>query len=586
MTQSTPTAPDAPQDERPVSAWSLIKPYWVSSEWKVAWGLLVTIVVINLCVVWINVKLNQWNAQFYNALQAKNVHDFPGLLMQFSALAFGFIILAVYGRYLRQMLGFRWRQWLTNRFLNEWLGDRAFYRIERDRLADNPDQRITDDLQSFATTTLSLSLDLLSTIVTLVSFITILWSLAGALTFTLGGTPIAIPGYMVWAAALYAVVGSLIIQKVGHPLVSINYQQQRVEADFRFGLIRVRENAEQIAFYDGEDTENGNARNLFMRIRDNWWRVMKYTKRLTFVLSFYGQIAIIFPLVVAAPRYFAGAFSFGVLMQISSAFNTVSDSFSWFINSYSTLVEWRATVNRLREFKRVMRASHLKESVSPATEHGGINLHYVDSERLSTSSLKLALPNGNALADIGSVTIEPGSRWLVIGKSGSGKSTFMRALAGLWPFGDGAIDAPVSARMMFVPQTSYLPIGTLKAALTYPATADTYSDDACRDALRACRLEEYVDRLDETAHWTRVLSPGEQQRLAGARVLLHKPDFLFLDEATSALDADNEARLYHLFNERLPQAAIVSIAHRESLAAYHGGTINVERVSDSDKVAA
>ncbi|KVP88733.1 ABC transporter ATP-binding protein [Burkholderia ubonensis] len=586
MTQSTPTVPDAPQDERPVSAWSLIKPYWVSSEWKVAWGLLVTIVVINLCVVWINVKLNQWNAQFYNALQAKNVHDFPGLLMQFSALAFGFIILAVYGRYLRQMLGFRWRQWLTNRFLNEWLGDRAFYRIERDRLADNPDQRITDDLQSFATTTLSLSLDLLSTIVTLVSFITILWSLAGALTFTLGGTPIAIPGYMVWAAALYAVVGSLIIQKVGHPLVSINYQQQRVEADFRFGLIRVRENAEQIAFYDGEDTENGNARNLFMRIRDNWWRVMKYTKRLTFVLSFYGQIAIIFPLVVAAPRYFAGAFSFGVLMQISSAFNTVSDSFSWFINSYSTLVEWRATVNRLREFKRVMRASHLKESVSPATEHGGINLHYVDSERLSTSSLKLALPNGNALADIGSVTIEPGSRWLVIGKSGSGKSTFMRALAGLWPFGDGAIDAPVSARMMFVPQTSYLPIGTLKAALTYPATADTYGDDACRDALRACRLEEYVDRLDETAHWTRVLSPGEQQRLAGARVLLHKPDFLFLDEATSALDTDNEARLYHLFNERLPQAAIVSIAHRESLAAYHGGTINVERVSDSDKVAA
>ncbi|MGZ2743474.1 ABC transporter ATP-binding protein/permease [Burkholderia stagnalis] len=586
MTQSTHTAHDAPQDERPVSAWSLVKPYWVSSEWKVAWGLLVTIIAINLCVVWINVRLNKWNAQFYNALQSKDVHDFPNLLLQFSALAFAFIILAVYGRYLRQMLGFRWRQWLTERFLGQWLGDRAFYRIERDRLADNPDQRITDDLQSFATTTLALSLDLLSTVVTLVSFITILWSLAGALTVTLGATPIAIPGYMVWAAALYAVVGSLIIQKVGHPLVSINYQQQRVEADFRFGLIRVRENAEQIAFYDGEATENGNARNLFMRIRDNWWRVMKYTKRLTFVLSFYGQIAIIFPLVVAAPRYFAGAFSFGVLMQISSAFGTVSDSFSWFINSYATLVEWRATVNRLREFKRVMGASHLKESVSPATEHGGINLHYVDAERLSTSSLKLALPNGNALADIGSVTIEPGSRWLVVGKSGSGKSTFMRALAGLWPFGDGAIDAPVSARMMFVPQTSYLPIGTLKAALTYPATADAYSDDACRDALRACRLDEYVDRLGETGHWTRVLSPGEQQRLAGARVLLHKPDFLFLDEATSALDADNEARLYHLFNERLPQAAIVSIAHREALAAFHGGTIRVERVNDSDKVAA
>ena len=591
MTQSIHKARfdhDAQQDERPVSAWNLIKPYWVSSEWKVAWALLVTIIAINLCVVWINVQLNKWNAQFYNALQSKNVHDFPPLLMQFSALAFGFIILAVYGRYLRQMLGFRWRQWLTDRFLNEWLGDRAFYRIERDRLADNPDQRITDDLQSFATTTLSLSLDLLSTVVTLVSFITILWSLAGALTFTLGGTPIAIPGYMVWAAALYAVAGSLVIQKVGHPLVSINYQQQRVEADFRFGLIRVRENAEQIAFYDGEKTQTRTAQNLFTRIRDNWWRVMKYTKRLTFVLSFYGQIAIIFPLVVAAPRYFAGAFSFGVLMQISSAFNTVSDSFSWFINSYSTLVEWRATVNRLREFKRVMRASHLKESVSPATEHGGINLHYVDAERLSTSSLKLALPNGDALADIGNVTIEPGSRWLVRGKSGSGKSTFMRAIAGLWPFGDGAIDAPVGARMMFVPQTSYLPIGTLKAALAYPSAADAFSDDACREALRACHLERYADRLGETGHWTRTLSPGEQQRLAGARVLLHKPDFLFLDEATSALDPDNEARLYHLFNERLPKAAIVSIAHRESLAAFHGDTIDVQRASDSDsdKVAA
>jgi vitamin B12/bleomycin/antimicrobial peptide transport system ATP-binding/permease protein len=389
-----------------------------------------------------------------------------------------------------------------------------------------------------------------------------------------------IPGYMVWAAALYAVGGSLVMQKFGHPLVSINYQQQRVEADFRFGLIRVRENAEQIAFYDGMDTENTNAKNIFARIRDNWWRIMKYTKRLTFVLSFYGQIAIIFPIMVAAPRYFAGAFTFGVLMQIQQAFGTVSDSFSWFINSYATLVEWRATVNRLREFKRVIGATHLKESVLPATEHGGINLHYVDSNALTTEGLKLALPNGTALTTIGDVAIRPGSRWLVRGPSGSGKSTLMRALAGLWPFGDGAIDAPVDARMMFIPQQSYLPIGTLKAALAYPSSADTFTDDECREALRVCRLEGYADRLEESAHWTRVLSPGEQQRLAAARVLLHKPDYLFLDEATSALDAENEARLYHLFNERLPKAAIVSVAHRESLAAFHDETLDVARAEE------
>ena len=576
MTPNTASSPVLPPDEK-VSAWSLIKPYWVSEERKTAWALLIAIIVMNLLIVWINVRLNRWSADFYNALQTKNVHDFPHLLMVFSGLAFGFIILAVYGRYLRQMLGFRWRQWLTTRYLNEWLHDSAFYRIERDRLADNPDQRISDDLQSFATNTLALSLDFLSTVVTLISFVTILWGLAGALNVTLGGVPIVIPGYMVWVAALYALGGSYLIHKLGHPLVSITYQQQKVEADFRFGLIRVRENAEQIAFYDGEATERATAGNVFQRIRDNWWRVMKYTKRLSFVLSFYGQVAIIFPLVVASPRYFTGAFTFGVLMQIQNSFGTVSDSFSWFINSYGSLVDWRATVNRLREFKRVVHASHLKESISPATAHGGINLHYVDEEKLSTDGLSLALPNGTPLSQIRDITINPGSRWLVRGPSGSGKSTLMRALAGLWPFGDGSIDAPVNARMMFIPQQSYMPIGTLKAALTYPSSVDTYTDDECREALHTCHLGDYVGRLDESGHWARIMSPGEQQRLAAARVLLHKPDYLFLDEATSALDAANEARLYHLFTERLPKAAIVSVAHRESLAAFHEETLDVER---------
>ena len=579
MTPNTsPASPLEPDDK--VSAWSLIKPYWVSEEWKIAWGLLIAIIVINLVNVWISVRFNTWSGEFFNMLQNKSVKDFPHLMLVWAGLVAALIVLFVYGRYLRQMLGFRWRQWLTTRYLQEWLGDGAFYRIERDRLADNPDQRISDDLQSFATSTLTLTLDLLSTVVTLITFVTILWSLAGELTVSLGGMPIVIPGYMVWVAALYALGGSYMIYKLGHPLVSITYQQQKVEADFRFGLIRVRENSEQIAFYDGEQTEEATAQNFFQRIRDNWWRVMKYTKRLSFVLSFYSNIAYIFPLIVASPKYFTGAFTMGVLMQIQNSFGTVSDSFSWFINSYGSLVDWRATVNRLREFKRVMRASHLKESVSPATAHGGINLHYIDEEKLSTDGLSLALPNGTPLSQIRNITINPGSRWLVRGPSGSGKSTLMRALAGLWPFGDGSIDAPVNARMMFIPQQSYMPIGTLKAALTYPSSAETYTDDECREALRTCHLDDYVGRLDESGHWARIMSPGEQQRLAAARVLLHKPDYLFLDEATSALDAANEARLYHLFTERLPKAAIVSVAHRESLAAFHEETLDVERAGE------
>jgi putative ATP-binding cassette transporter len=541
---------------------------------------LITIIAMDLLLVGINARLNTWNRDFYNALEDRNVREFPQLMLLFSALAFAFVAISVYNRYLRQMLGFRWRQWLTTRYLQEWLGDGTFYRIERDRLTDNPDQRIAVDLESFATTTLTLTLDLLSTLETLVWFSTVLWTTAGALAVVIGGTPVQIPGYMLWAAIIYAIAGSLLTNKIGHPLVSINYQMQRVEADFRFGLIRVRENAEQIAFYNGMRAEEQTAQDLFGRIRDNWWRVMKYTRRYSFVLNFYGQIADIFPIVVASPRYFAGLFSFGTLMQIADAFGSVSESLSWFINNYDTLAQWRATVNRLSEFKRVMQRPHFKESVSPATEHGGINLHYVDESQLTTHKLTLALPDGETLASVRDIAVKPGSRWLVRGPSGSGKSTLLRALAGLWPFGNGAIDAPVNARMMFIPQQSYLPAGTLKTVLTYPAASANFSDEACCEALRLCRLAGYVERLHESSHWWRILSPGEQQWLAAARVLMQKPNYVFLDEATSALDSENEAHLYHLLMERLPNGAIVSVTHRKSLAKFHQETLDIARARE------
>ncbi|CBW74613.1 ABC transporter permease protein / ABC transporter ATP-binding protein [Mycetohabitans rhizoxinica HKI 454] len=575
--------PASGNNER-ITTWSLIKPYWVSDEKWIAWGLLALVVAINMTMVAVNAWFNTWQRVFFDSIQQYNYPVFKHSLLQFTAIAMAMILLGSYRTYFRQMLEFRWRQWLTTQYMHAWLSGRAYYRIERDKLADNPDQRVSVDLQELASTTLALSLDFLSTSVTLLWFSHVLWQLAGPLSFTVFGTDVTIPGYMVWTALLYAVIGSYITHRVNHPLVSINYQQQRVEADFRFSLIRLRENADQIALYEGERTEEKALQGVFGHIRDNWRMIMRYTRRLNIVVVSYSQLAIVFPFIAAAPKYFEKAVSYGGYQQTIGAFGTVSNAFSWFISSYSTLAAWRAVINRLKEFQRIMAQPQLLESTSRATEHGGIHMRMADTTVLRVQALRLLRPDGTPLSTIGSFVIAPGSRVLVRGASGSGKSTLLRSLAGLWPFGSGTIEMPVNARVMFVPQKSYVPIGTLKGALCYPATADAFTDADCADVLRACRLGERVDQLNVSDHWERVLSPGEQQRLAIARVLLQKPDFLFLDEATSALDLDTEAALYHVLTQRLAHAAIVSVAHRESVQAMHDETIEVVR--DDSRAAA
>ncbi|BFG74803.1 ABC transporter ATP-binding protein/permease [Paraburkholderia terrae] len=565
-----------------ITAWGLIKPYWVSEDrWK-ARGLLALVIAMNMTMVAANVWFNTWQRTFFDAIQQYNYPVFKYSLLQFTVIALALILLGSYRTYFRQMLEFRWRQWLTNRYLNDWLGDRAYYRIERDNLADNPDQRVSADLQGLASASLNLSLGLLSTTVTLFSFIVILWNLSGAFAFHMFGTEFSIPGYMVWAALIYAAAGSWVTHKVNHPLVSINYQQQRVEADFRFSLIRIRENADQIALYQGERSEEQQLKGVFSHIRENWRLIMRFTRRFNIVVISYSQLAIVFPYIAAAPKYFSKSISFGMYQQVTGAFGTVSDSFSWFINNYDSLAEWRATVNRLREFHRVMRSQHLHESVVEGTAHGGINVHVTDADSIEVTNLRLQRPNGEPMANVGSFTIAPRTRWLVRGPSGAGKSTLMRTLAGLWPFGEGTIEKPTDAKLLFIPQRSYLPIGTLKAALCYPSEASAYSDEACREVLAVCRLPELADRLSESTHWERSLSPGEQQRLAAARALLQQPDFLFLDEATSALDPENESIIYNALIERLPNAAIVSVAHRKTLEAFHEHTLFIERAVERE----
>ena len=543
------------------AVWQLIKPYWVSEEkWK-ARGLLFVIVALALAAVYLEVLFNTWNREFYNALETKNYKVFTEQLWRFSYLAFTFIAVAIYRIYLTQSLQMRWRMWLTRQYMDRWLQHQAYYRIEQTGTADNPDQRIAEDLNLLTSATLSLSLGLLSSVVTLISFIGILWSVSGPISFMLASQEITIPGYMVWFAIAYAGVGSLVVGWVGWPLVSKNYFRQRFEADFRFGLIRVRENSEAVALYRGETEEAVQLNGRFQRIRDNWWGIMRTTKSLNLVSTFYSQFANIFPFLMAAPRYFSGAITLGGLMQISSAFGQVQGALSWFISAFSDLAEWKASVNRLAGFHAAVDAAH--------EEREGVLVTANNVGAILIDRLILNVPNGPALTQELTADIQTGQRILVAGPSGCGKSTLIRAIAGVWPYGAGSIEVPQQWKLLFLPQKSYLPIGTLRAAVAYPASENTYTDLAIKHYFDLCKLSHMKKFLEHSDNWSQRLSPGEQQRLAFVRALLTRPDALFLDEASSALDTETEELVYQLILQELPEAVIVSVAHRESVAKYH-----------------
>jgi putative ATP-binding cassette transporter len=535
-----------------------VAPYWRSDQKLSAWALLGTIVALTLGGVYMNVLYNDWNRQFYDALQDKDWDSFKSLLIYFCALATGSIVLAVFRVYLSQLLEIRWRAWLTERYIGAWLANKAYYRLELESHGtDNPDQRISEDLRNLTTGTLSLALGLLSSVVTLASFVLILWAVSGPLTVALGGMDVTIPGYMVWVAILYAIIGSVLTHYVGRRLITINFQQERFEADFRFSLVRLRENAEGVALYHGEESERSHLRHRFGNIQMNWDLLMRYTRRLTVLNVGYNQVAIIFPLLVAAPRYFSGEIALGGLMQVGNAFEQVQDSLSWFVNTYSSLADWKASVDRLLTFHDA-----LARIGAVAAHDEGIHVQAAPAPVLRAEGLTLALPNGRTVLAGADFAVNRGEHVLVSGPSGSGKSTLFRALAGIWPFGRGTVTMPADAKILFLPQKPYIPIGTLREAVSYPADSGAFDDAALREALETVRLPGLADRLDESQNWSLQLSGGEQQRLAVARALLQRPDWLFLDEATSALDAPTEEHIAALLRERLPDATILSIAHR------------------------
>jgi vitamin B12/bleomycin/antimicrobial peptide transport system ATP-binding/permease protein len=547
--------------------WALLRPYWVSEERRNAWLLLIANIVLTLGMVYMTVLFNQWYNAFYNSLQDKAKAEFFHQIGRFCILATIYIVIGVYRIYLNQMLQIRWRRWLTDRYLGDWLAERTYYRMQlKGDGTDNPDQRIAEDFRLFVDETLSLGLGLLNAAVTLGSFVGILWIISGPLDVPIGGTTYVIYGYMVWVAVVYAIVGTWLTHKIGKPLIPLNFNQQKYEADFRFNLVRFRENSEGVALYHGEEDELRGFRARFASVVDNWWAIMKRQKLLTFFTIGYSQAAVVFPFVVGAPRYFSGAIQLGGLIQISNAFGQVQGALSWFIDAYTTFASWRATVERLTGFRTAIVTAE-EESRAGV---GPVVVPEATIASLVLHNLKLGLPTGRVLLSGVNAELKAGERVIVRGPSGSGKSTLFRAIAGIWPFGSGAVKLPQKFRSLFLPQRPYFPIGTLRQAVSYPAAPEAFSDAQLRDALALTGLGHLADRLDEQQNWGQQLSGGEQQRVAIARALLHKPAWLFLDEATSALDEPSQTHVYELLTENLKGAAIISIAHRSALADFHG----------------
>jgi putative ATP-binding cassette transporter len=557
--------------------WRLARPYFFSEDRWAGRILLGAVIAIELSLVGLNVLFNRWNNTFYNALQDRNWDTFVSQLLYFCVLATAFIVLAVYQLYLRQWLQIRWRAWMTRHYLDHWLADANHYRMQLlGDAADNPDQRIAEDIHLFVERGLYIGIRLLGAVVTLFSFIVILWGLSDDAPFHLFGYEIAIPGYLLWAALAYAIIGTTLTHLVGSALIGLSFRQQRYEADFRFNLVRVRENSEQIALLRGEAAETHRLLNRFANVIANWQAIMSRTKKLTFLTAGYQQIAIVFPYIVISPAYFASRIQLGGLTQTVSAFGSVQEALSIIITVYRDLAEWRAVVARLDGFDMAIAQGRSAATTKPAIEV----LAREGWSSIAIDDLLVRLPQGTPLVAADDIAVSAGERVLVTGASGAGKSTLFRAIAGTWPFGTGTVIVPKGAKVMALPQRPYFPIGTLAAAVTYPAEPGTFGAQALAEVITAVGLPALAGRMEEEAHWNRMLSLGEQQRLGIARAILQAPDYLFLDEATASLDEPAEAALYRLLDARLKGATIVSIGHRSTLAAFHRRGLALVRDGD------
>ena len=541
------------------SSYRLIKPYFVSEHKRTAWTLLLAIIALCFAYVYVLILLNQWNNTFYTALQEYQTDVIFSSLKEFSFLAACYIFVAVYSFYLEQMLEIKWRTYLTEQFVNKWLDKRTYYLLQlTHKDTDNPDQRISEDIRLFTNITLTLGMGFIRALGVFIAFVFILWNLSGTITLPL--VNITVNGYLVYVALIYATLGTIFAHLIGRKLVGLNYIQQQYEANFRYAMVRLRENSENIAFYRGEKNEQTTFINYFTDVITNFWQILKKRKQLTWYNSIYSQIAIIFPFLVLMPRYLSKEIRLGGLMQIAAAFGKVQDSLSFFVDAYSRIAEWQAVIDRLHGFEQDMQDMQ-------ALDNKQIKFDRTAGNKLQIENLSVLLPNNKLLIDNLNLQLNRGDNILVKGGSGLGKSTLMRTLAGLWLFGEGRIQCVPVEEMLFLPQRTYLPLGSLRDAVLYPGHKEI-PDSMVKLALHDLGLDYLFCELDKVADWSRILSLGEQQRIAIARAILLKPKWLFLDEATSALDTEFEAKAYTALLQ-IPDVTLVSVAHKPTLAQFH-----------------
>ena len=558
-----------------VGLFHLITPYWNSEEKKSARLYLAAIITLTIAAVYMTLLLNEWFNSFYSALQNYDSDAVYRGLLRFTGLAFAHIAFAVYSYYLQQRLALRWRKWMTKNYLAKWTGQQMYYRLEMfsQGTADNPDQRISEDINLFTARTLSFMSGLLRSATTIVCFIFVLWNLSEVLSFSAAGQEIHIYGYLVWTALAYSVLGTWITHKVGHRLVSLNYLQQKLEADFRFSMVRLRETAESVAFYNGAAKEESFLSNRFMTLLRNTLFIVKKQKQLSWLTNSYAQIAIIFPFVVAVPRYLSQNISLGGLMQIANCFGKVQDAMSYFVDVYASLAEWQSCAERLLSFDK-----HIAAIEKETEEKSGSLVREETPDRLRLTDVTISVPamdenkRTREIISSAACTIRSGEHVILKGPSGSGKSTLLRTLAGFWPYVKGHISMPAPSEMMFIPQKPYIPMGTSAEAASYPL--ETADKEILSPLLMEYGLSHLMEKPDTEADWSHILSLGEQQKLAFVRVFLRKPKWVFLDEATSAMDEETEEKMYRLLTA-LPGTTVISIGHRSTLDKWHDRVLRI-----------